>query len=99
MTKREIEERKKIEPGLEIVAINGRLLEPRTLLQAHNLVLSGGTTVDMTLRRLSDIEGKHMKSLLQKMQEEGKVFVAKRPSHRNKSIHSLPCFVRDQNIQ
>ena len=29
-----------------------------------------------------------MKSLLQKMQEEGKVFVAKRPSHRNKSIHN-----------
>ena len=61
MTKREVEERKKIQPGLEIVAINGRLLEPRTLLQAQNLVLCGGATVDMTLRRLSDVEGEHMR--------------------------------------
>lgn len=84
MSNRELEERRKIQPGLEIVAINGKLLEPRTLNHAHHLVHSSDREIDLTVRRLSETESDQMMFLLQSMEEDGKVYVAKRPSQRNK---------------
>lgn len=92
MSNRELEERRKIQPGLEIVAINGKLLEPRTLSHAHNIVYSSDRDIDLTVRRLSEEESHRMMSLLQEMEDNGKVFVAKRPSQKNKSSRNSPSF-------
>ena len=56
MSKAERRERQKIQGTLEIVAVNGMLLEPRTMEYCHHLVHGCTKIVDLTLRRLNEVE-------------------------------------------
>ena len=80
LSNQEKSERKKIMPGLEIVAINGELLEPRTMKRVQHVVrTSDEEDIVLTLRKVSRTEGKVIERLIKKVQPGKEVFLSPVP--------------------